>query len=96
MKTRIFALIAILALAPIFGQQATPEPTAEQMKQLATIIRSQRDALSQQLLDMQSQLQLANAENESLKKQLVDLQKKIEDAKPKPVTPSESKPAPKP
>lgn len=101
MKTRILILLAAFSIASIFAQPPAPEPTLEQMKQLATIVRQQRDALSQQLLDIQSQLQIATAENETLKKKVSELQTKLDEAKPKPATvnaatTSESKPTPKP
>jgi uncharacterized protein involved in exopolysaccharide biosynthesis len=68
-------LVLILAIAlPLFAQepQRAPEPTPEQLRQLATVMRTQRDQLSQQLLDMQAQVQVLAAEVESLKKQLAE------------------------
>jgi phage shock protein A len=46
-------------------------------------MRQQRDSLSQQLLDTQSQLQLVAQENEKLKKEVADLTTKVAELTPK-------------
>ena len=77
-KIPLFFLLAGALLA-----QPAPEPTLDQIKQLATIMRQQRDSLSQQLLDTQSQLQLVAQENEKLKKEVADLTTKVAELTPK-------------
>lgn len=83
-------MVVSLALGiATMGAQPAPEATPEQVKQIATIMRSQRDALSQQLLDTQSQLQLVAAELDAAKKELATLKAKLADLeKPKTEHPS--------
>lgn len=79
---KLILLVCLLAL-PLHAQTAAPaEPSPEQIKQLATVMRSQRDQLSQQLLDTQSQLQMVAQELEKVKRELADLQKKSSEVKP--------------
>lgn len=73
-KTLIPLILAVSVTA--FAQQTAPqEPSPEQLKQLVNVLRSQRDATTQQLQDLQVQLQLLSKENEDLKKQLADAAK---------------------
>lgn len=73
-KTLIPLILAVSVTA--FAQPATPqEPSPEQLKQLVNVLRAQRDSTTQQLQDLQVQLQLLSKENEDLKKQLADATK---------------------
>lgn len=73
-KTLIPLILAVSVTA--FAQPAAPqEPSPEQLKQLVNVLRAQRDSTTQQLQDLQVQLQLLSKENEDLKKQLADATK---------------------
>lgn len=76
--------ILILAALPLAAQQATAEPTAEQLKALVTVLRQQRDAATQSAQDAQAQLALVAAELEAAKKQLAEAKAK---AAPQPSKP---------
>lgn len=73
-KTLIPLILAVSVTA--FAQPTAPqEPSPEQLKQLVNVLRAQRDTTTQQLQDLQVQLQLLSKENEDLKKQLAEATK---------------------
>lgn len=96
-------LSAVFALSAfqLLGDEAAgvPEATVTTEQKIITLIRQQRDSLSQALLDAQAQLQLAATEIDALRKQIAGLSKPkpeglAKETKASPAA-SSSEPAPK-
>lgn len=82
---KLTLLLAMLCALPAIAQtQPAQEPSADQLKTMVTILRTQRDQNAQTVQDLQVQLQIVSAELEKAKKQLSDLtQPKTQSTEPK-------------
>lgn len=77
------AIILAIAASSAFAQPAQqPAPTVEQLQQVVTVLRQQRDQAMQQAQDIAAQLQILSSEHEKLKKQLEEVTKPVAEKKP--------------